>query len=133
MHKIETCLPTKDNNGNSVEAAVTKAINAFSDMALALTTLPGNGLWRGGEGTLFSDPVVVLTAVLPPEANLHTAVEMAKKALLQYKKEAAQESVVMAVNDDRILGDAEDLIEAYGGCTQLSEEEVFSFANPTFL
>jgi hypothetical protein len=140
MNQITTCLPTQDNDGNSVADAVARVTNAFADMALQLRSLPGNGLWRNAEGTTFCDPVIVLTAVLPETTDLEMALEIAKEALLRYKEEAAQESVVMAVNDPGVFGEVDDLIAIHGGCTQLSLDEngmetnkAFSFVDPVFL
>lgn len=140
MNKITACLPLNDNNGNSVIDAVNTVTDTFSAIAQQLTGLPGNGLWKNDAGVLFRDPVLVLTAVLPETADIHTARSLAEAALLRYKAEASQESVVMAINDEGTPGTVDELLAAHGGCTQLTMDEegneidrAFSFNNPIFL
>ncbi len=140
MNKITTCLPLNDNNGNSVINAVNTVTDTFGAIAQQLTGLPGNGLWRNQAGVVFSDPVLVLTAVLPEAADVNQARALAEAALLRYKAEAAQESVVMAINDDGISGAVDDLLAAHGGCTQVTMDAegndvdiAFSFSAPIFL
>lgn len=139
MNKITTCLPINDNDGNSVMTAVNAVAVVFSDIAARLTSLQGHGVWRNDAGVVFREPVLVLTAVLPEATDLSLARAIVEAALLRFKLEAQQESVVMAINDQEVTGDVEDLLAAHGGCTQLSTDEegnestrAFSFVDPIF-
>lgn len=140
MNKITTCLPLLDNEGNDVGAAVNKVAEAFGDIATYLTGVKGEGLWRNDAGVVFRDPVLVLTATLSDSVDLATARGLVESALLVYKQEAAQESVVMAINDPESEGTVEELLAAHGGCTQVSTDDegnetarAFSFVSPIFL
>lgn len=98
MRQITLYIPENDNAGNPRPDALEWITRGVVKLAGGATVARGEGLWVGSR--LFREPVALVSALVPADADLAPYRELAQHA----KDMLAQESVLLTVTD-RIHGE----------------------------